>query len=100
MPPAIYQPGAGAAFTLSAFGDEIDADLDTQLRVMGELRIGFLELHAAWGTNVSDLDDRQHGQDAEDLPVNGGPMNLVSMLLGCSCRRGSLAHDFLLSSRR
>ena len=29
MPPAIYQPGAGAAFTLSAFGDEIDADLDT-----------------------------------------------------------------------
>ena len=59
MPPAIYQPGAGAAFTLSAFGDEIDADLDTQLRVMGELRIGFLELRAAWGTNVSDLDDRQ-----------------------------------------
>ena len=59
MPSAIYQPGAGAAFTLSAFGDEIDADLDTQLRVMSELRIGFLELRAAWGTNVSDLDDRQ-----------------------------------------
>jgi sugar phosphate isomerase/epimerase len=59
MPPTTYQPGTRAAFTLSAFGDEIDADLETQLRVMGELGIRFLELRAAWGTNVADLDDRQ-----------------------------------------
>lgn len=46
-----------AAFTLSAFGDEIADDLDEQLRVLRELRIGYLELRAAWGTNVLQLDD-------------------------------------------
>lgn len=48
----------GATFTLSAFGDEIADDLDEQLRVLRELRIGYLELRSAWGTNVLHLDDR------------------------------------------
>ena len=46
-----------AQFTLSAFGDEIDADVDEQLRVLNELGIGYLELRSAWGTNVLELSD-------------------------------------------
>jgi sugar phosphate isomerase/epimerase len=41
-----------ARFTISAFGDEIAVDLAEQLRVMQELKIGYLELRAAWGKNV------------------------------------------------
>ncbi|MCY4473881.1 MAG: TIM barrel protein [Chloroflexi bacterium] len=46
-----------AQFTLSAFGDEIDADVDEQLRVLNELEIGYLELRSAWGTNVLEMSD-------------------------------------------
>ena len=52
-------PGPTAAFTLSAFGDEIDDDLDVQLRLLRELEIGHLELRKAWGTGVMELDDSQ-----------------------------------------
>ena len=48
-----------ARFTLSAFGDEIDDDVDAQLRVLQELDIGYLELRSAWGTNVLGLTDGQ-----------------------------------------
>lgn len=48
-----------AAFVVSAFGDEIDPDLDTQLDLMSELKIGHLELRAAWGTNVLKMDGAQ-----------------------------------------
>ena len=51
--------GSKAAFTLSAFGDEIDPDLDVQLRLLNELDIGYLELRSAWGTNVLNVDDAQ-----------------------------------------
>jgi sugar phosphate isomerase/epimerase len=50
---------SGASFALSAFGDEIDPDLETQLRVMRDLRIGRLDLRGAWGVNVLDLSDEQ-----------------------------------------
>lgn len=45
------------SFTISAFGDEIAADLDNQLRVLRDLQIGCLELRGAWGKNVLRLDD-------------------------------------------
>ena len=50
---------SSASFALSAFGDEIDPDLETQLRVLRDLRIGRLDLRGAWGTNVLDLTDEQ-----------------------------------------
>ena len=46
-----------AGITLSAFGDEIDDDMDVQLELLNELGIGYLELRSAWGTNVLELDD-------------------------------------------
>jgi sugar phosphate isomerase/epimerase len=48
-----------ASFALSAFGDEIDQDFETQLRVMRDLRIGRLDLRGAWGVSVLDLSDEQ-----------------------------------------
>ncbi len=48
-----------ACFTLSAFGDEIDVDFESQLRCLRDLEIGWLDLRAAWGTNVLNLDDDQ-----------------------------------------
>ncbi len=51
-----------AQFTLSAFGDEIDADVDVQLRVLNKLDIGYLELRSAWGTNVLELSDAEVGR--------------------------------------
>ena len=48
-----------ANFTLSGFGDEIADDLEEQLRLLRELRVGHLELRAAWGKNVLHLDDSE-----------------------------------------
>ena len=48
-----------AQFTLSAFGDEIDDAVETQLKVLRDLDIGYLELRSAWGTNVLVLSDAQ-----------------------------------------
>lgn len=46
-----------ATFTLSAFGDEIAADLEEQVTVLGDLEVGYLELRGAWGQNVLHFDD-------------------------------------------
>ena len=50
---------SNATFTLSAFGDEIDPDLETQFKVLRDLRVGKLELRSAWGVNVLKLSDEQ-----------------------------------------
>lgn len=46
-----------ASFRLSAFGDEITADLGEQLKVLLGLNVRGLDLRSAWGTNVSKMDD-------------------------------------------
>ncbi len=48
-----------AAFTLSAFGDEISDELEVQLGLLRELGIGYLELRGAWGVNVLHMSDAQ-----------------------------------------
>jgi sugar phosphate isomerase/epimerase len=48
---------SSASFKLSAFGDEISADLREQLQILRQLRIGYLELRDAWSKNVLHLDD-------------------------------------------
>lgn len=53
---------AKATFTLSAFGDEISADLEEQLRLLRQLAIPSLELRSAWDTNVLRLSDDQVAQ--------------------------------------
>ncbi len=68
-------------FTLSAFGDEIDADLATQLDLLASLDVHHLEFRAAWGKNVLDLDaaELQRARallDARDFGVSavGSPI--------------------------
>jgi sugar phosphate isomerase/epimerase len=48
-----------AKFTLSAFGDEIDDDLETQMDVLRSEGVHQLEFRGAWGRNVLDFDDAQ-----------------------------------------
>ncbi len=70
-----------ATFILSAFGDEIDTDLATQLDVLSALDIHHLEFRGAWGRNVLDLerddlarvqallDERECGVSAIGSPI-------------------------------
>ena len=44
---------------LSAFADEISADLDEQIVVLQSENIQYLDLRGAWGINVLDLTDQQ-----------------------------------------
>ncbi len=44
---------------LSAFADEISADLDEQIAVLQSENIQYLDLRGVWGTNVLDLTDQQ-----------------------------------------
>jgi sugar phosphate isomerase/epimerase len=46
-----------ATFTLSAFGDEISPDLETQLAHLNRLDVRCLDLRGAWGTNVLKMTD-------------------------------------------
>ena len=48
-----------SSFTLAAFGDEIVVDLESQLQCLRDLKVGWLDLRAAWGVNVLSLDDEQ-----------------------------------------
>ena len=48
-----------AVFRLSAFGDEIAADLAEQLDVLAAERIHFVEFRGAWGKNVLELADEE-----------------------------------------
>jgi len=43
-------------WTLSAFADEIDDDLEVQCQTLRRLAIGWIELRSAWGVNVSEFD--------------------------------------------
>jgi len=46
-----------ATFRLSAFGDEIDADLAEQLKTLVGLNVRGLDLRGAWGKNVAKMED-------------------------------------------
>ena len=46
-----------AEFALSAFGDEIIVDFESQLQCLRNLGVGWLDLRAAWGVGVLHLDD-------------------------------------------
>ena len=65
-----------SGFILSAFGDEIDDDVDKQFKVLNSLNIGYLDLRKAWGTNVADLSDSQ---------VNNLKLDCERYLIKVSC---------------
>jgi sugar phosphate isomerase/epimerase len=75
---------ADAAFTLSAFGDEIADDLDEQLAVLEVEGIRHLELRGAWGRNVLDLDDAALDRAASLLRARGFGVSAIGSPIGKS----------------
>lgn len=58
-------------WTLTGFADEIDADLATQLDTLSAEEMRFLELRAAWGTNVLKLSDAEVARVKTELAARG-----------------------------
>src|SRR5690348_14438863 len=73
-----------AEFILSAFGDEIDDDLDKQLSVLTSEHVYHLELRGAWGHNVLDLNADQLKRVAEVLKVHGCALSAIGSPIGKS----------------
>ena len=73
-----------ASFTISAFGDEIAADLEEQLRVLSDLRIDHLELRTAWGKNVLRLDDGEVRRVREACAAWGISVSSIGSPIGKS----------------
>jgi sugar phosphate isomerase/epimerase len=71
-------------FTLSAFGDEIAADLGEQLDLLASEDIHHLELRSAWGINVIDLSSEQLAQAAEMLQERGFGVSAIGSPVGKS----------------
>jgi sugar phosphate isomerase/epimerase len=69
-------------WTLSGFADEIDADLETQCRVLDELGIRYIELRSAWDTNVLDLTDEQVERAAVVLESHGIRVSSIGSPIG------------------
>ena len=56
---------------LSAFADEISADLIEQIAVIKSENIHFIDLRGVWNTNVLDLSDKQANEIKETLEAHG-----------------------------
>ena len=82
--PLQQQGHSTAKFTLSAFGDEISADLDIQLKVLRELGIGHLELRSVWNTNVLKLDDTQVSALKYACDINSVRISCIGSPIGKS----------------
>jgi sugar phosphate isomerase/epimerase len=69
-------------WTLSGFGDEIDADPVVQLSVLRALGARFIEVRSAWGTNVVLLTDEQLSSLAALISQRGMGVSAVASPLG------------------
>lgn len=69
-------------WTLSGFGDEIDADPRIQIAVLQALGARHIEVRSAWGTNVVDLDDDQLAALAELLKQQEMGVSAVASPIG------------------
>jgi 3-dehydroshikimate dehydratase len=73
-----------ATFRLSAFGDEIDDDLTTQLDILASEGITALELRSAWEVNVLDLSNDQLQRAGELLRERGFQISAIGSPIGKS----------------
>ncbi len=69
-------------FTLSGFADEISADLDQQLDLLGQLGIRYLELRGVWNTGVLDLTDEQVRTIKKALDERGIGVSAIGSPIG------------------
>ncbi len=69
-------------WSLSGFGDEIDADPDVQLDVLAEIGASQIEVRSAWGVNVADFDDARTAQLRAVLDRRGFTASAVASPIG------------------
>ncbi|HEY0803585.1 MAG TPA: sugar phosphate isomerase/epimerase family protein [Pseudonocardiaceae bacterium] len=69
-------------WTLSGFGDEIDADPVVQLSVLQALGAQHIEVRSAWGDNVVDMTDEQLDRLAELLGERGMAVSAIASPIG------------------
>jgi sugar phosphate isomerase/epimerase len=69
-------------WTLSGFGDEIDADPVIQLSVLRALGARFIEVRSAWGVNVVSLTDAQVAELARLISQRGMGVSAIASPLG------------------
>jgi len=67
---------------LSAFADEISADLHEQIEVLRSEHIHFIDLRGVWGTNVLDLTDQQAIEIKQTLNANGIGVSALASPIG------------------
>jgi sugar phosphate isomerase/epimerase len=67
---------------LSAFADEISADLNEQIEVLQSEHIHFIDLRGVWNTNVLDLTDQQIGEIKQTLDANGIGVSAIASPIG------------------
>jgi sugar phosphate isomerase/epimerase len=77
-------PTSNMRFKVSAFGDEIADDLETQLNVLAGEGVAFLEFRGAWGTNVLDLADDELARARGLLDTRGFGVSAVASPIGKS----------------
>ncbi|MBX3014583.1 MAG: sugar phosphate isomerase/epimerase [Caldilineaceae bacterium] len=82
-----------ARFTLSAFGDEIAPELTTQLTVLRDLQIGYLELRGVWGKNVLTLSDAEARRVQQECADFGIRVSAIGSPIGKSPLRDPIAQE-------
>jgi sugar phosphate isomerase/epimerase len=67
---------------LSAFADEISADLNVQIDVLRSEQIHFIDLRGVWNTNVLDLTDQQVTEIKHRLDAHGIGVSAIASPIG------------------
>ena len=67
---------------LSAFADEISADLNEQIAVIRSENIHFIDLRGVWNTNVLDLTDQQVKEIKQRLDAHGIGASAIASPIG------------------
>lgn len=70
------------SWTLSGFGDEIDADPVVQTAVLQALGANFIEVRSAWGVNIVDLDAGQLDRLAAVFEERGMGVSAIASPVG------------------
>lgn len=84
---------SNATFTISAFGDEIADDLQDQLAVLKELRIGYLDLRGVGGKNVLHLDDDEAAVVSQTCDDHGMAVSCIGSPIGKSPIADPIEHE-------
>jgi 3-dehydroshikimate dehydratase len=67
---------------LSAFADEISADLDDQIAILRNENIHFIDLRSVWNTNVLDLNEQQVNEIKQRLDAHGIGVSAIASPIG------------------